>query len=212
MNQMKKNPRHYFFALILSQICTLLASPPVFAQESVMLTGDALPAQIKAIMPGELDYGTYYDIATGITFDVTSKMKKRIEIAVFSFKGMSMTPESFNMYGPFKENYQAVQKKLLREEVDEEAGKLRTDGKQPAFIGSGNEQGTVITHKSVEMPWGVVYLRVTNRGATDVSASFTGLINDFTKFEGYVYHADSEEEALGFINNVAKFVENPRVK
>ena len=208
---MKKYSKCCFLAVTLLHICMLHTTVPVFAQDPVMLTGDALPARIKAIMPGELDYGTYYDIPTGITFDVTSKMKKRIETAVFSFKGMSMTPESFDMYGPLKENYKAAQKKRLREEVDEEAQNLRDQGKQPAFIGSGNEQGTTITHKSVEMPWGVVYIRTTKRGATDVRASFTGLINEFTKFEGYVYHADSEEEALKFINNVAKFAENPRI-
>jgi len=198
-----------FFAAIQLCMCMLLASAPVFAQNPVILTGDALPGPIKAIMPGELDYGTYYDLQTGVTFDVTSKMKKRIETAVFSFKGMSMTPESFNMYGSRKEDYKAMQKKRLREEVNEELEKLRDEGRQGVY----RNQGIVRTHKFVEMPWGVVHVAVTNPGSqATVSASFIGLINEFTKFEGYVYHADSEEEAFKFINSVAKFVENPRVK
>jgi len=200
-----------FFAATFLYFCMLHTTASVFAQEPVILMGDALPAHIKAIMPGELDHSTYYDIGGKITFDVTSKVEKKLDIATFSFEGVVMTPESFDMYGPLKENYKAAQKKRFREDMNEEAKTLRDEGKQPAFIGSGNEQGTVITHKSMEMPWGVVYLRVTKQGETSVDARFVGLVNDFNKFDGYVYNADSEEEALKFINKVAKFAENPRI-
>jgi len=174
--------------------------------QPVVLRGDAIPAHIRAIMPGELEDGSYTDYGMGeISFHAESRIKRsEADTASFEFRCVAKKPE---IAGPLL----PMVKAQLQEEIKEKADELRAQGKKPAYIANPAELGGDFAlkriHKSVEMPWGVIYTQEVTDSYNGkirirVSASFIGLV-ELTQFGGSVSGVESEAQALEFINNVA---------
>jgi len=166
--------------------------------QPVVLRDEAIPAHIKAIMPGEFKDGSYTDYGMGqISFTAESRIKKSFgSDATFRFSAVVTKP------GIIAPSLLPLQKAQLQEEFNEKANELREKGQKPTYVGTGSDSGLVITYKTVEIPGGVIHVEERKTNVTEVFAQFVGLV-ELTQFDGSVGNGESAEQAVEFGGSVA---------